>query len=127
MLETLTQTIGAAGKSFDVFVTPDGTRLPDRARIEDVSQVWAFRGARMAIDAVARTLLGAGLWAYHLIDAQVPGGSLGLWWLGQAGFVFETRAASSMRADVSVPRSRRFCSDSANVLWFSRNRVPCLP
>ncbi|MBU4400558.1 MAG: hypothetical protein KKE86_14645, partial [Planctomycetes bacterium] len=29
--------------------------LPDPARSEDVSQVWAFRGARMAIDAVART------------------------------------------------------------------------
>jgi hypothetical protein len=33
--------------------------LPDPARSEDVSQVWAFRGDRTAIDAVARKLLGA--------------------------------------------------------------------
>ena len=35
--------------------------LPDPARSEDVSQVWAFRGPRMAIDAIAHTLLGARL------------------------------------------------------------------
>jgi hypothetical protein len=33
--------------------------LPDPARSEDVSQVWAFRGPRAAIDAVAAKLLGA--------------------------------------------------------------------
>ena len=35
--------------------------LPDPARTEDLSQVWAFRGTRKAIDAVARILLGARL------------------------------------------------------------------
>jgi hypothetical protein len=35
--------------------------LPDPAQSEDVSQVWAFRGGRTAIDVIARTLLGAGL------------------------------------------------------------------
>lgn len=34
---------------------------PLPARSQDVSQVWAFRGARQAIDAIARRLLGAGL------------------------------------------------------------------
>jgi hypothetical protein len=34
--------------------------LPDPLRSEDVSQLWAFRGAREAINAVARKLLGAG-------------------------------------------------------------------
>ena len=33
----------------------------DGNRSEDVSQVWAFRGTRRAIDAVAHSLLGAGL------------------------------------------------------------------
>jgi hypothetical protein len=33
--------------------------LPDPARSEDISQVWAFRGPREAIDAVALKLLGA--------------------------------------------------------------------
>ncbi|HLA85769.1 MAG TPA: hypothetical protein VJL29_13345 [Thermoguttaceae bacterium] len=32
--------------------------LPDPSRSEDVSQVWAFRGERKAIDAIARVLLG---------------------------------------------------------------------
>ena len=32
--------------------------LPDPARSEDVSQVWAFRGPRDAIDAIAQKLLG---------------------------------------------------------------------
>jgi hypothetical protein len=35
--------------------------LPDPSRSEDISQVWAFRGPRAAIDAIAHTLLGAGL------------------------------------------------------------------
>ncbi|MCE5267237.1 MAG: hypothetical protein LLG00_05070 [Planctomycetaceae bacterium] len=35
--------------------------LPDPGRSEDISQVWAFRGPRPAIDAVARKLLGAGI------------------------------------------------------------------
>ncbi len=33
--------------------------LPDPAKSEDISQVWAFRGRREAIDAIARKLLGA--------------------------------------------------------------------
>jgi hypothetical protein len=35
--------------------------LPDPRRTEDISQTWAFRGPREAIDAVARKLLGAGI------------------------------------------------------------------
>ena len=35
--------------------------LPDPTRSDDVSQVWAFRGPRGAIDAIARKLLGAAL------------------------------------------------------------------
>jgi hypothetical protein len=35
--------------------------LPDPSRGEDFSQLWAFRGPRAAIDAVARKLLGAGI------------------------------------------------------------------
>ena len=35
--------------------------LPDPTRSEDVSQVWAFRGARQAIDMIAHKLLGAGI------------------------------------------------------------------
>ena len=35
--------------------------LPDPARSEDVSQLWAFRGTRSAIDAITRKLLGVGL------------------------------------------------------------------
>ena len=35
--------------------------LPNPARSEDISQVWAFRGPREAVDAVARKLLGAGI------------------------------------------------------------------
>jgi hypothetical protein len=35
--------------------------LPDPARSEDLSQLWAFRGTRSAIDAVTRKLLGVGL------------------------------------------------------------------
>ncbi|MBU4272831.1 MAG: MBL fold metallo-hydrolase [Planctomycetes bacterium] len=34
-----------------------------------------------------------------LIDAEVPGGSLGLWWLGQAGFVFKTPAGKIVYLD----------------------------
>jgi len=33
--------------------------LPDPARSEDISQVWAFRGPNDAVDAIAHTLLGA--------------------------------------------------------------------
>jgi L-ascorbate 6-phosphate lactonase len=33
------------------------------------------------------------------IDANVPGGSLGLWWLGQAGFVFKTPAGKIVYLD----------------------------
>jgi hypothetical protein len=40
---------------------PTVGELPDPPRGEDVSQIWAFRGPREAIDAVARKLLGAGL------------------------------------------------------------------
>jgi hypothetical protein len=42
---------------------------PDPALSEDVSQTWAFRGSRAAIDAIARKLLGAG------IDAREKTGS----------------------------------------------------
>jgi hypothetical protein len=35
--------------------------LPDPARSEDTSQVWAFRGPRHAIDAIARKLLGGAI------------------------------------------------------------------
>jgi len=34
---------------------------PNPPRGEDISQVWAFRGTRQTIDAVARKLLGAGI------------------------------------------------------------------
>jgi hypothetical protein len=34
---------------------------PDLRRSEDVSQTWAFRGPREAVDAIARRLLGAGV------------------------------------------------------------------
>jgi hypothetical protein len=34
---------------------------PDTHRSDDVSQVWAFRGSREAIDEIARRLLGAGI------------------------------------------------------------------
>ena len=34
---------------------------PDPTRSEDVSQLWAFRGTRSAIDAITRKLLGVGL------------------------------------------------------------------
>ena len=34
--------------------------MPEPTRSDDVSQVWAFRGTRGAIDAIARKLLGAG-------------------------------------------------------------------
>ena len=35
--------------------------LPDPTRSDDISQVWAFRGTREAIDAIARKLLGVTL------------------------------------------------------------------
>jgi L-ascorbate 6-phosphate lactonase len=34
-----------------------------------------------------------------LIDAKVPDGSLGLWWLGQAGFAFKTSAGQVVYVD----------------------------
>ena len=34
-----------------------------------------------------------------LIDAEVPGGSLGLWWLGQAGFVFKNPGGKTVYID----------------------------
>jgi hypothetical protein len=35
--------------------------MPNPIRSEDVSQVWAFRGARQSIDQISRKLLGAGI------------------------------------------------------------------
>jgi L-ascorbate 6-phosphate lactonase len=53
-----------------------------------------------------------------LIDAAVPGGSLALWWLGQAGFVFKTPAGKIVYLDP-------YLSDLAERLFgFKRLSLP---
>lgn len=53
-----------------------------------------------------------------LIDAEVPGGSLGLWWLGQAGFVFKTPSGKIVYIDP-------YLSDAAERLFgFKRLSAP---
>ena len=73
--------------------------LPDPTRSEDISQVWAFRGPRERSTPSHSKLLGAETMSLSMIDAEVPGGALGLWWLGQAGFVFKTPAGKIIYLD----------------------------
>ena len=80
-------------------VLQNAGRMPDPTRSDDISQVWAFRGPHTAIDADCTQTAGSRNMSLSLIDAEVPSDSLGLWWLGQAGFVFKTPAGKIVYLD----------------------------